>query len=161
MDHNQILGEKVRQERIKKNITQEELGKVIGVDKQTVYKIEKGKRKVTIDELVKLSNRLDKNFEFFLDSEGYKKKQEDSKITYEIVEKATDKVLDSFALSDYKYGIIVSEAWDKLLKKIGKKDIYVRLNYSESQLIEKLMKKEGEMAAIERAIKRFKSKNKS
>jgi len=147
------VGEKIRQARALKKISQEELGKVLNLKKASVSLIEKGKRKVTVDEIIKISNRLDKNIEFFLDSKEYKKKQEGSKITYEIVIKATDKVIDSFSLSDYKYGIIFSEVWDKLLEKIGRKDIYVRLNYDESQVMNLAVARELEIMEYKQKLK--------
>lgn len=37
------VGEKIRQERIKKGLTQEELGKILGVQKSAIAKYEKGR----------------------------------------------------------------------------------------------------------------------
>jgi len=71
MKYNEMFGEKVRRARIEKNITQEELGKIIGYDKQTIYKIEKGKRNINYDEVKKIALHLEKDINYFDDFDEF------------------------------------------------------------------------------------------
>lgn len=55
----ELISEKIRQFRILKNRTQEELGNFIGLPKQAISRIEKGERKVTYIELSKIAEFLE------------------------------------------------------------------------------------------------------
>ena len=154
---NNTVGMKIRQIRAIKKITQEKLGKAIGLPKQAISLIEKGKRKISISEIAKISKFLETDFDFFLDSIEFKKNPEDSKIIYEIVNKKSGKIVDSFSFSDYKYGFTYSEVWNKLLERIGRPDIYIRLNYNESQVMKRL---ESEVLARELEALGKKTRNK-
>lgn len=53
-----ILGEFISQIRKERNMTQEQLGKLIGVQKSTVSKLEKNGKNMTIDTILKVFNAL-------------------------------------------------------------------------------------------------------
>jgi DNA-binding XRE family transcriptional regulator len=54
----EILGEKVKQFRKQQHLTQEDLGKLIGVQKAQISKIEKGKSSATIATITKIFRAL-------------------------------------------------------------------------------------------------------
>ena len=63
------IGNKIRQFRIVKHHSQEELGKVISVNKQAVSRIENGIRRVSHSELVKIAEFLNEPIEVFTERE--------------------------------------------------------------------------------------------
>ena len=52
---NDLVGKRIREYRIKKDVSQGELGKYLNLPKQAISRIEKCKRKVTAQELDKIS----------------------------------------------------------------------------------------------------------
>lgn len=52
------LGEKIRQARVIRKVSQGQLGKILGMSKQTISKIEKGQRQVTVPEMVAIMSYL-------------------------------------------------------------------------------------------------------
>lgn len=63
------IGEKIRQARALKKLSQKALGKMIGTDKQAIYRIENGKRTVAADELKHIAEVTDKPLDFFYEEE--------------------------------------------------------------------------------------------
>lgn len=59
---NKKIGLKLKIERIKRNISQEELAFQAGVNKNTIWKIETGKVSPTIETLIKIANALEIDF---------------------------------------------------------------------------------------------------
>jgi DNA-binding XRE family transcriptional regulator len=53
-----LIGEAIKQTRKERNLTQEELGKLIGVQKSQISKIESNASNVTIDTLMRVFNGL-------------------------------------------------------------------------------------------------------
>ena len=53
---NRLLGERIKQLRLSKQMTQEELGKQIGESKETIYKWEKGLRNLKASDVKKISD---------------------------------------------------------------------------------------------------------
>jgi DNA-binding XRE family transcriptional regulator len=53
-----LIGEAIKQTRKERNLTQEELGKLIGVQKSQISKIESNTSNVTIDTLMRVFNAL-------------------------------------------------------------------------------------------------------
>ena len=84
MEHNEMLGLKIKQARLTKNITQEVLGKIINVDKQTISKIEKGKRTISAEEYIKIRDFLETTEEFLFDFDEFIYNPEDKTIKFEI-----------------------------------------------------------------------------
>jgi DNA-binding XRE family transcriptional regulator len=63
----EILGEKLKQIRKKKNLSQEELGKIIGVQKAQISKIENGANSATIDTINKVFRALNAKIIFHVE----------------------------------------------------------------------------------------------
>lgn len=59
-----ILAHKIKKLRKKRNLTQEELGQLIGKDKTQISKIEKGTRNLTISTILELMRALNAKFSF-------------------------------------------------------------------------------------------------
>ena len=61
-----IIGKRVKEARIKKGYTQEELGSVIGVSKVSICGYESGTRTPTMNMFLKLSDALDVSVDYLL-----------------------------------------------------------------------------------------------
>ena len=59
-----LLGEMIRIARKERNLTQEELGKLIGVQKVQISKLEKSARNVTVETILKVFNALKATVKF-------------------------------------------------------------------------------------------------
>lgn len=60
----ELVGEMIRIARKERNLTQEELGKLIGVQKAQISKLEKSARNVTIETILKVFQALKANVKF-------------------------------------------------------------------------------------------------
>ena len=67
-----ILAHKIKALRKKRNLTQEELGQLIGKDKTQISKIEKGTRNLTISTILEIMRALNAKFSFriFIEEDG-------------------------------------------------------------------------------------------
>lgn len=65
MDY-KFLGKRIREERVKLNLTQERLAEDIGISTAYLGQIERGERSVTLDKLIPLANRLGVTIDFLL-----------------------------------------------------------------------------------------------
>ena len=67
-----ILAHKIKKLRKKRNLTQEELGQLIGKDKTQISKIEKGTRNLTISTILEIMRALNAKFSFriFIEEDG-------------------------------------------------------------------------------------------
>jgi transcriptional regulator with XRE-family HTH domain len=63
------VGKRLRDYRITNDIPQEKLAKYLGLPKQAISKMEKGKRRMNIDELEKIALFFDKPMKFFIQDE--------------------------------------------------------------------------------------------
>jgi transcriptional regulator with XRE-family HTH domain len=61
-----IIGERVRIARLNANLTLKELSLKTGIGFTAISKIENGKRKITIDELIKISQYTSKPIPYFI-----------------------------------------------------------------------------------------------
>ena len=61
-----FLGKRIREERLKLNLTQERLAEDIGISTAYLGQIERGERSVTLDKLIPLANRLGVTIDFLL-----------------------------------------------------------------------------------------------
>ena len=61
-----LIGERIKQERIKRGLTQLELGKMLGVSKVSICGYETGTRTPTVDTFLKLIDILDLKAEYAL-----------------------------------------------------------------------------------------------
>lgn len=65
MDYN-MLGKRIREERLRLNLTQERLSEDIEISTAYLGQIERGERSLTLDKLVKLANRLGVTVDYLL-----------------------------------------------------------------------------------------------
>lgn len=64
----QIIGKKIKFLREKKDMTQQELGELIGADRQYINKVEKGKKNITLDYLDKITKALNVTQDEFINT---------------------------------------------------------------------------------------------
>ncbi len=69
----EILGEKLKQIRKEKNMTQEELGKLIGVQKAQISKLENGASSATVSTITKVFKALKARVKFQIEIEDSNK----------------------------------------------------------------------------------------
>ena len=69
LDEDIYVGDKIRQIRTIRHVSQEELGKVVKLNKQAVSRIEKGIRRVSYSELIKIAEFLKEPIETFTERE--------------------------------------------------------------------------------------------
>lgn len=65
-----LIGETIKNIRQEKNLTQEQLGKLVGVQKAQISKLESGNNNVTVNTLLKVFNALNANVKFQINVEG-------------------------------------------------------------------------------------------
>jgi len=53
-----LLGEVIKETRLQRNLTQEQLGKLVGVQKAQISKLEKNANNVTVETILKVFNAL-------------------------------------------------------------------------------------------------------
>lgn len=54
----ELLGEVIRETRLQRNLTQEQLGELVGVQKAQISKLEKNANNVTVETILKVFNAL-------------------------------------------------------------------------------------------------------
>lgn len=60
----ELIGEMIKEVRKERNLTQEELGKLVGVQKAQISKLEKGSKNVTIATILKVFDALKAKIKF-------------------------------------------------------------------------------------------------
>ena len=60
----EVLGEMIKSVRKERHLTQEQLGKLVGVQKSQISKLEKNTKNVTIETILKVFNALKANVKF-------------------------------------------------------------------------------------------------
>jgi len=60
----EVLGEMIKKVRKDRHLTQEELGKLVGVNKSQISKLERNTKNVTIATILKIFNALKANIKF-------------------------------------------------------------------------------------------------
>ena len=68
-----ILGDMIKQARKDRNMTQEELGKLIGVQKATISKLERYGKNVTVDTILKVFKALKAKVKFSIELDRNRK----------------------------------------------------------------------------------------
>ena len=63
----ELLGDMIRQVRIERNLTQEQLGKLVGVQKAQISKLENNSTNVTIETILKVFNALKTKISFHIE----------------------------------------------------------------------------------------------
>lgn len=71
MDINQKIGERIRELRKIKNLSQEGLANLAEVDRTYMTGVETGKRNVTVKILLKIIKALDSNYKTFFDDKSF------------------------------------------------------------------------------------------
>jgi len=66
----ELLGEAIRRERKKRNMTQEELGKLVGIKKAQISKIENSVTNAKFDTILKVFRALNLKIKFHIESFG-------------------------------------------------------------------------------------------
>jgi HTH-type transcriptional regulator/antitoxin HipB len=66
----EILGEMIKKTRKERNLTQEELGQLIGVNKSEISKLEKNSRNMTIGTVIKIFHALKTNIKLKIELEN-------------------------------------------------------------------------------------------
>jgi transcriptional regulator with XRE-family HTH domain len=61
-----FLGKRVREERLKLNLTQEKLAESVDISDSYLGQIERGERSVTLDTLIRIANRLGVTIDYLL-----------------------------------------------------------------------------------------------
>ncbi len=61
-----FLGKRIREERLKLNLTQEQLAEYVDISASYMGQIERGERKVTLDTLIKITNKLRVSIDYLL-----------------------------------------------------------------------------------------------
>lgn len=60
------LGKRIREERLKLNLTQEQLAEYVDISASYMGQIERGERSVTLDTLIRITNRLNVSIDYLL-----------------------------------------------------------------------------------------------
>ncbi len=60
----EVLGEMIKSVRKERHLTQEQLGKLVGVQKSQISKLERNTRNVTIETILKIFNAMKTNIKF-------------------------------------------------------------------------------------------------
>lgn len=71
MDINQKIGERIRELRKVKNLSQEGLANLAEVDRTYMTGVETGKRNITVKILEKIIKALDSNYKTFFDDKSF------------------------------------------------------------------------------------------
>ncbi|MFH1005282.1 MAG: helix-turn-helix transcriptional regulator [Bacteroidota bacterium] len=66
-----IIGELIKKARLERNLSQEQLGKIIGVQKAQISRLESRTGNVTLNTIIKVFNALKAKIKFQLEFEGY------------------------------------------------------------------------------------------
>ncbi len=66
-----MLGKRIKQKRLEKNLTQEELGNIIGVSKVSVCNWEKDIKKPSSENLILLSENLNTSIDYLIGNDYY------------------------------------------------------------------------------------------
>jgi transcriptional regulator with XRE-family HTH domain len=85
MINSQILGSKIKDLREEKNITQEELAKIVGVGRVAISQIEQGKRSVEFLELAKIAEFFHLKLEYFLSEDSLPDIKPDHEIMHDFI----------------------------------------------------------------------------
>lgn len=114
-----FLGERLKEERIKKHLSQKELGDLIGVTKVSICGYEKGNKVPTVDNFLKLIDVLKVSPNYLLGR-------------------------DVFAISDDEepYGYSIAKQDIQILKELKKeKELYLKLYRDPKRTIELIVRK--------------------
>ena len=93
INNNDILGYRIKEARIARGYTTDEVAKIIGVTKQSISKYENNKAKICLENLIKLSKELDFPIEFFIKKkENYRESNYENPIFFRSMRSTTKKI---------------------------------------------------------------------
>lgn len=73
-----VFGTRIKEERLKRNLTQKEFGALLGVSATMIMYYEHGTKKPTVDQLIRISEILDKDPNYLLGKEYLVKSTEET-----------------------------------------------------------------------------------
>lgn len=115
INNNDILGYRIKEARIARGYTADELAKTIGVTKQSVSKYENNQAKISLENVVKLSEELDFPIEFFMKKKEYDSNLDgESPIFFRSLRNTTKKIKYSLA----QYILFIEEFYSYFSKYI-------------------------------------------
>lgn len=82
--YSKSIGKRIRSIRMMNNLTQDNLGDILGISAQTVYKIESGENMITVTSLIILCEELDVTPDYILF--GIKKSERELELSFETME---------------------------------------------------------------------------
>ena len=82
--YSKSIGKRIRSIRMMNNLTQDNLGDILGISAQAVYKIESGENMITVTSLIILCEELDVTPDYILF--GIKKSERELELSFEIME---------------------------------------------------------------------------
>ena len=68
----EVLGDMIKSVRKERNLTQEQLGELIGVQKSQISKLERNTKNVTVETILKVFNALHANVKFIVEMKDLK-----------------------------------------------------------------------------------------
>ncbi len=89
MDY-RMLGKRIREERLRLNLTQERLSEDIEISTAYLGQIERGERSLTLDKLVKLANRLGVTVDYLLSDSVVSKDDVEYRLWTQLMDGRTD-----------------------------------------------------------------------
>ncbi len=89
MEH-QLLGKRIREERLKLNLTQEKLAEDVNLSTAYIGQIERGERSLTLDNLIEVSNRLGVTVDYLLCDSVVAENDADYKIWIQLMKDRTE-----------------------------------------------------------------------
>ncbi len=89
MDY-RMLGKRIREERLRLNLTQERLSEDIEISTAYLGQIERGERSLTLDKLVKLANRLGVTVDYLLSDSVVLKDDVEYRLWTQLMDGRTD-----------------------------------------------------------------------
>ena len=72
MNYENIFGERVKQFRIEANLTQQKLGETVGLSKQAINDIEKGRRQTTVTKAILIAQYFNTTVEYLCGDDEYR-----------------------------------------------------------------------------------------
>ncbi len=101
-----LNGERLKNERVLQNLTQEDMANKLGITRQAYGNYETGKRDVDSQTLVKLSNILDVSVDYLLDLSTSKTQLNNND--------AVQQAIKTWTIKELELAVIVIEGWRKI-----------------------------------------------
>lgn len=96
------LGKKIRQERVNKNLTLEQLAEILGLSASYMGLIERGQRGISIETLYKLANIFNVSTDYLLFSDKYDKEDKE-RLMHNFLQKQILNLTDQYSKKDLEF----------------------------------------------------------